>query len=359
MIHSCPIMVLTIGQPNVMQVIDLRDTPQPNLVMEYYEHGNIVEACVTDKQYITVTGQTLDGLNHLHAENIVHRDLKPENLLVEKHPVFKIVISDFGLSKIATNATIMRTFCGALKYLAPELFFNNMDGYKPSVDIWALGVMSLEWLYGIPDPSNVPTSKEEEEVQPHQWRQWVNAWAGSLIDILEGGDNDLTREVIFGMIERRSKIRWSANRCLSKGFENGLFRRRTADGLIVNASDPTEADPEIVESDKRARTSRAALPQQIYYPQSDGLSLSRSNKRRRLHLQTSDPSRSPFYRTSEVEINAVPMKKHKSSPKAQAEHKQQIAASDWEAPNPSEKYPEPTLRAFLDHHREEARIQEV
>lgn len=352
-------MMLIIGQPNVMQMIELRDTPQPNLVMEYYEHGNIVEACVADKQYITVIGQTLDGLSHLHAENIVHRDLKPENLLVEKHPFFKIIISDFGLSKIATNATILRTFCGALKYLAPEVFFNNMDAYGPSVDIWALGVMSLEWLYGIPDPSNVPTSKEEEEVQLHQWRQRVNAWAGSLIDKLEGGDNDLTREILFGMIERRSKIRWSANRCLSKGLENGLLRRRTADGLIVNASDPTEADPEIMESDKRARTPGAALPQQIYYPQSHGLLSSRSNKRRRLHSQISDPSRSPFHRTSELEINAILKKNHKSSPKAQAERKQQVAASDWEAPNLSETYPEPTLRAFLDHHREEARIQEV
>lgn len=109
-------MALSTGQPNVMQVIELRETPQPYLVMEYYKHGNIVEACVAYDKYDTAIGQILDGLNHLHAKNIAHHDLKPENLLVEKHPFFKIVISDFGLSKAATNTTLLRTFCGTLKY---------------------------------------------------------------------------------------------------------------------------------------------------------------------------------------------------------------------------------------------------
>ena len=36
------IMALIIGQPNVMQVIELREASQPYLVMEYYEHENIV-----------------------------------------------------------------------------------------------------------------------------------------------------------------------------------------------------------------------------------------------------------------------------------------------------------------------------
>ena len=103
-------MALTTEQPNVMQVIELRETPQPYFVMEYYEHGNIVEACVAYDQYVTAIGQILDGLNHLHAKKIAHRDLKTENLLVEKHPFFKVVIIDFGFSKAATDTTLLRTF---------------------------------------------------------------------------------------------------------------------------------------------------------------------------------------------------------------------------------------------------------
>lgn len=108
-------MALSTGQPNVMQVIELRETPQPYLVMQYYKHGNIVEACVAYDKYDTAIGQILDGLNHLHAKNIAHHDLKPEILLAEKHPFVKIVISDFGLSKAGTNTTLLRTFCGTLK----------------------------------------------------------------------------------------------------------------------------------------------------------------------------------------------------------------------------------------------------
>ncbi len=78
--RPAPIMALTIEQPNVMQVIEFRETPEPLIVMEYYEHGNIVEAGVAYDQYVTAIGQILGGLDHLHVKGVAHRDLKPKNL---------------------------------------------------------------------------------------------------------------------------------------------------------------------------------------------------------------------------------------------------------------------------------------
>jgi len=254
-------MALTIDQPNVMQVTEFQETPEPLIVMEYYQSGNIVEAGVAYDQYVTAIGQILDGLNHLHAKGVVHRDLKPENILVKKCPFFKVVISDFGLSKIVTDTTILRTFCGTLKYLAPEAFPDSKDGYGPLTDIWALGIIGLEWLYGIPDTPTCPRPRrKEKEVQPHQWRHWINIWACSLLDKLEDLDNDSTVEILLGMIETDPKRRWLANTCLQKGFETGLFRRRAADGLVVNACDPTEAASEVLERDRGVRTPTVAFP---------------------------------------------------------------------------------------------------
>ena len=249
------IMALTVKQPNVMQVIEFRKTPDPFMVMEYYKHGNIMEACLTYDQYVTAIGQILDGLGHLHAKGDVYRDLKPENLLVEKHPFFKIVISDFGLSRIATDTTLLRTFCGTLKYLAPEVFPGSDDGYGSLTDVWALGVIGFEWLYDIPDPPTVPRPRRnEKKVQPHQWRKWIDKWACSLRHKLEDQDNDLMMEILLHMIEIHPKVRWRADQCLRRGFENNLFKRRVADGLVVNPLDQTEAVSRVVKRDEEART---------------------------------------------------------------------------------------------------------
>lgn len=127
-----------------MQVFEFRETPQPVIIMDYYRLGSVSKAEIGDEDsYISVLGQVLDGLKHLHAKGVVHRDLKPENLLLEKEPFFKIVISDFGLSNIATETTLLNTFCGTARYAAPEVFPFEGYGYGPSVDIWSWVSSSL------------------------------------------------------------------------------------------------------------------------------------------------------------------------------------------------------------------------
>ncbi len=56
--------------------------------------------------------QVLDAVAYMHREGVVHRDLKPENLLYQNQdPDSKIMISDFGLSKMEDSG-IMATACG-------------------------------------------------------------------------------------------------------------------------------------------------------------------------------------------------------------------------------------------------------
>lgn len=76
----------------------------------------------------------------MSRQNIAHRDLKPDNIFI-KDGMYKI--GDFGF---ASQKQIFETTLGTPPYMAPE-FYNSME-YGIEVDIWALGVMMHECLFG-------------------------------------------------------------------------------------------------------------------------------------------------------------------------------------------------------------------
>ncbi|KAK5011186.1 hypothetical protein LTR28_005054, partial [Elasticomyces elasticus] len=238
---------------NVMQVFELRETPEAMIIMAYYPNGNIMDAGIVDEdKYISALGQILDGLSHIHAK-------RHEKFLVEQKPFFKVVITDFGLAKLVTNATLLTTFCGSLKYLAPEVFPSFSDGHGPLVDVWCLGVIILEWIYGIPTPPTVPAlEKKETKVPPEKWFEWIDTWSTTLLDKLDDEDDGQVVEILHRMIEVEAMKRWHAKKCLAQGFKNGLFKRRAVDGLVVCASDPYDLVLPTVEGDGGTKTPNAA-----------------------------------------------------------------------------------------------------
>jgi serine/threonine protein kinase len=60
----------------------------------------------------------------------------------------EIRMSDFGWSVISTDAQSRTTLCGTADYLAPEML--NRSGHGTTADIWCLGVLCYELLYGKP-----------------------------------------------------------------------------------------------------------------------------------------------------------------------------------------------------------------
>lgn len=193
--------------------------------MELYPLGNIEDAGVLYDQYITVFAQILFGLSHLHKNGVAHRDLKPENFLVKKKPL-TIAITDFGLSKVKDDDTLLKTFCGTPKNLAPEAFpgFSDSDGYGPKVDIWSAGVIMLQWMYNIPNPPASPMPKRKgQQVTEKQWRNWAVEWVELLLKKLGDQEDDTVVEILLGMIEPDPKKRWSADRCLKYGLQSGFL----------------------------------------------------------------------------------------------------------------------------------------
>ncbi|OAA57009.1 Protein kinase-like domain protein [Niveomyces insectorum RCEF 264] len=181
--------------------------------------------------------QVLDCLGYLHRRDVAHRDLKPENILVEFEPLYKVVVTDFGLSKVAAGDAWLKTFCGTLKYASPEVFPLNTAGHGPPADIWSLGVIGLEWVTGLPNPPEQPTAAPGADVPPRRWHTWVDDWVDRLLQRLydedDGQGDGRMFQILCRMLKREDRKRWHAMDCLALGFENGLFERREHDKLVA------------------------------------------------------------------------------------------------------------------------------
>lgn len=187
-----------------MQVFELREAPEPMIVMKHYPDGYMVDTLILDDgRCISATGQILGGLSHLHGKGLAHRNLKPKNFLVKLRP-FQVVITNFGLSKVVDDPTLLKTFCGTLKYAAPEMFPGLNDGHGPKVDIWSLGVIIFEWIYGRPTLPAFPLPRRKKEmITTSQWYNWVADWTTLLLKRLvdeDEGESQLI-DIILHMIE--------------------------------------------------------------------------------------------------------------------------------------------------------------
>jgi tousled-like kinase len=79
---------------------------------------------------------------------IIHYDLKPQNILFHEGAV---KVADFGLCKIVdsndTKIELTSQGSGTYWYLPPETF-DNTPKISNKVDVWSVGVIFYEMLYG-------------------------------------------------------------------------------------------------------------------------------------------------------------------------------------------------------------------
>lgn len=89
--------------------------------------------------------QITQALDYMHERHVYHRDLKPENIFMGNNG--RLMLGDFGSAVHSPPPNLIRfTICGTPEYLAPEMIASV--GHDASIDMWALGVMMYEILYG-------------------------------------------------------------------------------------------------------------------------------------------------------------------------------------------------------------------
>ena len=161
-----------ISHKNAIRIIDV--FPQPNemfIVMDYAAGGNLFDLIkargrITEDDSKVIMKQLCSVVKYLHGIGVAHRDIKPENiLLASPNDVLKIRLTDFGLAKMFSDFSMLRTTCGTPLYLAPEVL-EKSGSYTEAVDIWSLGVVLWVMLTASrPFPKTHQTSRRVDYSQ--------------------------------------------------------------------------------------------------------------------------------------------------------------------------------------------------
>ncbi|KAJ0030886.1 hypothetical protein Pint_12893 [Pistacia integerrima] len=165
--------------PNILRLYGyFYDQKRVYLILEYAAKGELykeLQKCkyFSERRAATYVASLARALIYCHGKHVIHRDIKPENLLIGAQGELKI--ADFGWSVHTFNRR--RTMCGTLDYLPPEMVLSRKMYFQifrvssptifnltsccifltvesvehdASVDIWSLGVLCYEFLYGVP-----------------------------------------------------------------------------------------------------------------------------------------------------------------------------------------------------------------
>jgi serine/threonine protein kinase len=139
-----------LNHPNIVKMFGyFYDDKRIYIMLEYVSNGDMF-TYLKNKKKLSETEtrrfvfQLTSALKYIHDLKIIHRDLKLENLLLDKD--LNLKLADFGWA--TTEATNTQALCGTLDYLSPEMVYN--ENYNSKVDMWALGVLTYEFLIGNP-----------------------------------------------------------------------------------------------------------------------------------------------------------------------------------------------------------------
>ena len=116
-----------IDHRNVVRIFDADETPDGQLyfVMELLEGPTLQQLAdrgpMPQPRAIALVGQLLDGLAAVHAAGHIHADVKPSNAVVcGGGPDERVVLIDFGLSRLRRPDTPAEAVGGTRTFMAPE-----------------------------------------------------------------------------------------------------------------------------------------------------------------------------------------------------------------------------------------------
>ncbi|XP_073966643.1 unc-51 like kinase 3 homolog Aduk [Choristoneura fumiferana] len=146
-------LLKTLTHPHIVQMREFTwDDKNIYIIMEYCCGGDLSKYIhrygrVPEKQVLYFLQQLASALKFLREKGVVHMDLKPHNLLLHKGSDGKYIlkVADFGFATILSAESRLRMVRGSPLYMAPEMLQGE---YGASVDLWSVGVIMYECLFG-------------------------------------------------------------------------------------------------------------------------------------------------------------------------------------------------------------------
>jgi serine/threonine protein kinase len=140
-----------LSHPGIVTIFDVREEPEPFLVMEYVEGQSLQQLISRESRTLPLSTtlrlvqEVAEALHYAHLQGVVHRDIKPANILVTPngHPK----IADFGVAKLnQTDVTLPGQVFGSPAFMAPEQL--TEEGSDARSDLFSLGVILYYMLTG-------------------------------------------------------------------------------------------------------------------------------------------------------------------------------------------------------------------
>jgi serine/threonine protein kinase len=206
-----------------------------HLVLEYCNGGSLHE---TLYRYINkygrpfpedlvryLTKQILKGLKCLHDIGIIHRDLKLGNILLKYNNHFdkdnlniysaEIKIIDFNTSYFPSDLEPISVL-GTVPNMAPEVINNDLGinlrkTYDKKIDIWSLGTICYEMLFGKPLFGTLQNIEMLQNIYN------ANFYIPNTISLQ-------ARSFLDGMLQKNSNIRLSCAQLLNHEFIKGNIK---------------------------------------------------------------------------------------------------------------------------------------
>ncbi|KAF3762523.1 Pkinase-domain-containing protein [Cryphonectria parasitica EP155] len=127
-----------------------QDKEKLYLILEYGQGGELfhhlkAERMFSETRAAFYLAEMVLALSHLHDDlGVVYRDLKPENILLDAEG--HVLLTDFGLSKVAADDATCSSILGTVEYMAPEVI--KGEKYGKAVDWWSLGALAYDMMVG-------------------------------------------------------------------------------------------------------------------------------------------------------------------------------------------------------------------
>ncbi len=154
-------LVARLQHPNIIQVFEVGTVepqagelyPSPFIALEFVDGGSLADRVHTPQapRYAAKMVEKLARAVHAaHQVGVVHRDLKPANVLLTCDGEPKVadfgVAKQFGADREADLRCVTRigVVIGTPEYMPPEQLAG--DAPRPTMDVWALGVILYELL---------------------------------------------------------------------------------------------------------------------------------------------------------------------------------------------------------------------
>lgn len=139
-----------LSHPNIVNVYDVGDDAGIHYIVMEMVEGITLKEYIQKKGHLSVSEavnfslQIASGIEVAHENHIIHRDIKPQNIIVSPSGILKV--TDFGIAKAATSATVSSNAIGSVHYISPEQARGGFSDERS--DIYSLGITMYEMVTG-------------------------------------------------------------------------------------------------------------------------------------------------------------------------------------------------------------------